>query len=96
VAVERADLLRIAALARLRLTPEEVERLTEQLNGILEHVERLMAMDVDPDSVPPLALPPAPAGRADVPDADPLARPLAELAPGWREGYFTTPRVLAP
>lgn len=96
MAVDRADLLRIAALARLRLAPEEVLRLTGELNGILDHVERLMGIDVDTGSVPPLGLAPAPAGRADVPAADPLARPLPELAPGWREGYFTTPRVLAP
>ena len=94
--VERADLLRTAALARLRLTPEETERLVVQLNGILEHVEQLMAIAVDTASAPPLALPPVPARRADVPDPDPLQRPLAELAPGWREDYFTVPRVLGP
>lgn len=96
MAVERQDLLRIAALAKLRLTPEETDRLRDQLNGILEHIEQLMAIDVDTQSAPPLGLAPAPAGREDVPAADPLARPLGELAPGWREGYFTVPRVIAP
>lgn len=95
MAVAREDLLRTVALARLRLLPEELERLEDQLNGILEHIEQLMAIDVDPSAVAPFALAAAAAGREDVPAADGLARPLDELAPGWREGYFTVPRVIA-
>lgn len=33
--------------------------------------------------------------RADEVGAEPLARPLAELAPAWEEGFFVVPRVAA-
>lgn len=94
--VAREDLLRTAALAQLRLLPDEIERLEGQLNGILGHIEQLLGIDVDPTSAAPFSLPPAPAGRDDVPAADPLERALPELAPEWRDGYFTVPRVIAP
>lgn len=94
--VTREALLETVALARLRLLPDEIERLEAQLNGILAHIEQLLAIDVDTSSTAPFSLPPAAAGRDDVPGADALQRPLTELAPEWRDGYFTVPRVIAP
>ena len=41
----------VARLARLRLGPEEQARMREELSGILEHVERIQALDLD--EVPP-------------------------------------------
>ena len=38
MAVSLDDVLRVAALARLRLDPAEVERFTAQLNSILDHM----------------------------------------------------------
>lgn len=94
--VARADLVRTARLARLQLSEAELTRLTEELNGILEHIERLLAIEVDVAAVAPFAPPAAPAGRTDEPDADTLLEPLAWTAPEWRAGYFTVPRVLGP
>jgi len=45
VAITREEVRRVAALARLRLTPEEVERLTGDLDHILEAFARLSALD---------------------------------------------------
>ncbi|NJD09398.1 MAG: Asp-tRNA(Asn)/Glu-tRNA(Gln) amidotransferase subunit GatC [Gemmatimonadetes bacterium] len=94
--VARADLARTARLARLQLSEAEIARLTVELNGILAHVEALLAIDVDMAAQAPLAAPAAPAARPDEPDADPLSVPVAEQAPEWRSGYFTVPRVLGP
>jgi len=47
----REEVRRVALLARLRLSPEEEERLTEQLDKILEHMEKLNRLDtsgIDP------------------------------------------------
>lgn len=41
MSVDRTEVDRIARLARLRLGDEEAERLTEEMNRILEHAERL-------------------------------------------------------
>jgi aspartyl-tRNA(Asn)/glutamyl-tRNA(Gln) amidotransferase subunit C len=55
VAVSRADVEHIARLARVRLEPEEVERLSQQLSGILDHFAALSA--VDTEGVEPTAHP---------------------------------------
>jgi len=41
----------VAKLARLGLAEEEVERMAGELSGILEHVDRIAALDLD--DVPP-------------------------------------------
>ncbi len=41
----REEVRRVAVLARLRLSPEEEERLTEQLDKILQYMETLNRLD---------------------------------------------------
>jgi len=53
VAITRDEVRRVAALARLRLEPAEEERLTADLDHILEAFERLRALDTS--AVPPTA-----------------------------------------
>ena len=54
------EVIHIARLARLNLTPEEIERYREQLSAILDHVAQLAELDttgVAPTtSVRPLAV----------------------------------------
>jgi len=45
VAITRDEVRRVAALARLRLEPEEEERLTADLDHILEAFARLQSLD---------------------------------------------------
>lgn len=45
--IDREQVLHVARLARLRLTDEEVERMSGELSGILEHVEKIAALDLD-------------------------------------------------
>ena len=40
-------MLHVARLARLKLTDEEVERISGELSGILDHVERISELDLD-------------------------------------------------
>jgi aspartyl-tRNA(Asn)/glutamyl-tRNA(Gln) amidotransferase subunit C len=49
--IDRKQVLHVARLARLRLTDDEVERMTTELSGILEHVEAIGELDLD--GVPP-------------------------------------------
>jgi aspartyl-tRNA(Asn)/glutamyl-tRNA(Gln) amidotransferase subunit C len=49
--IDREQVLHVARLARLELGPEEVERMAGELSSILEHVERISALDLD--GVPP-------------------------------------------
>ncbi len=45
--IDREQVLHVARLARLRLSDDEVERMSSELSGILEHVERISALDLD-------------------------------------------------
>lgn len=95
MAVTREDVLRIAELARLRLSPEESARFTDDLNGILAHMEALAEPDLA--AVPAMGLAAeweAPL-RDDSPGADRLAIPLTELGPAVVDNFFTVPRLPA-
>ena len=45
--IDREQVLHVARLARLELTEEEIERIAGELSGILEHVDRIAALDLD-------------------------------------------------
>lgn len=45
--IDREQVLHVARLARLRLDEEEVERMSRELSGILEHVEAIAALDLE-------------------------------------------------
>ena len=45
--IDREQVLHVARLARLRLNPDEVERMSSELSGILEHVDRISELDLD-------------------------------------------------
>jgi aspartyl-tRNA(Asn)/glutamyl-tRNA(Gln) amidotransferase subunit C len=55
MAITREEVLHVAKLARLELTDEEVERLTEQLGAILEAVSKVSELDLS--DVPPTSHP---------------------------------------
>ena len=44
--LKREDVLKLAALSKLRLTEEEIEKMREQLSEILNYVEILDKVDV--------------------------------------------------
>ena len=45
--IDREQVLHVARLARLRLDDDEVERMSSELSGILEHVERISELDLE-------------------------------------------------
>lgn len=45
--IDRDQVLHVARLARLRLSEEEVETMTGELSGILEHVDRIGRLDLE-------------------------------------------------
>jgi aspartyl-tRNA(Asn)/glutamyl-tRNA(Gln) amidotransferase subunit C len=93
MALTQTDVEHIAHLARLDLTPGEVEQYRRQLSDILDHFETLKR--VDTSAVPPTAtaLPMSTVLREDdvspsLPTADALAN-----APDREDGYFRVPAV---
>jgi aspartyl-tRNA(Asn)/glutamyl-tRNA(Gln) amidotransferase subunit C len=92
--IDRAEVERIAELARLELTPDEAERMAAELAAILGYVEQLAALDTDDIEATCHALPLATPFRDD--RAEPPLEPEQVLANApEREGFaFVVPRVL--
>ncbi len=92
--VTSADVLHVAALARLRLSPDEVERLAGELSDILGHVAELVTADSAGGGAEPLPATTWPAPlRSDAVPAAALAIPPSQLAPTFEHGFFTVPRL---
>jgi aspartyl-tRNA(Asn)/glutamyl-tRNA(Gln) amidotransferase subunit C len=89
--IEREQVLHVAKLARLGLSDEEVETMAGELSGILEHVDRIAALDLD--EVPPTShvVELENVLRADVPhESLPRDAALAP-APDPEDGAFRVP-----
>jgi aspartyl-tRNA(Asn)/glutamyl-tRNA(Gln) amidotransferase subunit C len=88
------EVAHVARLARLALTPEELERFTEQLGAVLEHAQDVEALDTA--GVPPTAhpLPLANVWRDDVvvPSLD--RKEVLSQAPDVEAERFRVPRIL--
>ncbi len=84
----------VALLARLRLSDEERERFTTQLNSILEHFEQLG--QIDTSGVPPMshAVPMSNVLRADEPTASLSPEEALQNAPEQARDCFQVPRVI--
>jgi aspartyl-tRNA(Asn)/glutamyl-tRNA(Gln) amidotransferase subunit C len=94
VSITLDDVAHIAQLARVRLSPDEIERLSRQLSGILDHFAALSA--VNTEGVEPTAhpLPLANVMREDsvapsLPRDDVLANAVAT-----EDGYIRVRAVL--
>jgi aspartyl-tRNA(Asn)/glutamyl-tRNA(Gln) amidotransferase subunit C len=99
--LSRADVRRIAALARLELTEAELDQYAGQLSSILDYAASVQA--VPTDGVPPYAAPLTASGEAaadrlrddvlvpSLPHADALANaPQADR----ESGTFVVPKVI--
>ena len=96
--LQSSDIARIAALARLRLTPDESTRMLGQLNGFFDLVETMRA--VDTTGVEPLAHPVAAIGdialrlRDDVASEPNQREANQRSAPAVERGLFLVPKVI--
>ncbi len=89
--IDREQVLHVARLARLELSEEETERMSEELSKVLVHIEKLSALDLT--QVQPTAHVVAVdvALRADEPhDSLPVVIALAS-APDVADGGFRVP-----
>ena len=92
--IDKAQVKRIAKLARLEIEEGEVEQFSEQLSSILDYIEKLNELDTE--SVEPLAhcLPIHNVLREDV-AKNSLGVEVALSNAPQREGeYFKVPKIL--
>jgi aspartyl-tRNA(Asn)/glutamyl-tRNA(Gln) amidotransferase subunit C len=93
--ISPAEVLHVAALAKLRLDDGEIHAMSEQLTSILDHMDALAAVDVhgvEPFSLASEAAAPL---REESATPDPLEAPPSQIAPRWEDGFFVVPRVAA-
>jgi len=86
-----ADVAKVARLARLNVSPEEVERYTRQLDGMLDHVADIDNLDlgnVDPMTQP---YPLVNVLRADVERPCLDRDEVLAVAPAAEDGRFRVP-----
>lgn len=94
MSLSRNDVERVAVLARLRLTNDELERMTLQLNqivGYFEQLDELDTTDVEPFSHP-LAL--KNVFRDDSPESSLPCEQALSNAPKQDRVFFLVPAVL--
>ena len=99
MSVTREEVAKIASLARIRMSSEELDRMVPEFNGILAWVEQLA--EVDTSEVEPMTavIPQALRLRDDVIDADPLTGggkrdAVLANAPAAEHGFFGVPKVI--
>ncbi|NKB71387.1 MAG: Asp-tRNA(Asn)/Glu-tRNA(Gln) amidotransferase subunit GatC [Candidatus Latescibacteria bacterium] len=94
MAVTLENVRGVAALARLELSPEEEERLTGELNRILEYMDKLNELNTEDVTLTAHVVPMANAFRADRAELSPARERILRAAPELEDGYFRVPRVI--
>jgi aspartyl-tRNA(Asn)/glutamyl-tRNA(Gln) amidotransferase subunit C len=94
MSVDQATVRRIAHLARIAVTDEQVPHLQGEINAILSFVEALGAVDVEGvepmTSVIPMKLP----MRADVVTDGEIGRLILANAPLAEDDFFLAPKII--
>ena len=94
MAVSEEDVRHVAQLARLGIDPARLPSLVSELNGILEHMEVLGAVDTGHRMADGGSRTTATAMRPDTDGTSiPLTLPLESIAPESRDGFFLVPRL---
>jgi aspartyl-tRNA(Asn)/glutamyl-tRNA(Gln) amidotransferase subunit C len=94
MAVEQADIEKIAHLARVRIADSEVPEVASRLNDILAMIDQMQA--VDTDAVEPMANPHDAKQRLrdDVVTESNQREALQQNAPAAEQGLFLVPKVI--
>jgi aspartyl-tRNA(Asn)/glutamyl-tRNA(Gln) amidotransferase subunit C len=101
--ISREDVLRVASLAHLGLSPEEVETYQRQLDRILSYIDKLNELDIS--NVEPMAQVTYSAAAPDAARKHPelredvllpctVAEPLLASAPDAAKPFFRVPKVI--
>ena len=96
--VDRREVRRIADLARLGIDSDEVDRVTDEMNRILEHANRLRGLVGEPEAARVTNRPHDDGERSgsgtrdvDAERPDSLSEGIASFAPQQVDGFFVVP-----
>jgi aspartyl-tRNA(Asn)/glutamyl-tRNA(Gln) amidotransferase subunit C len=94
MSVDQATVRRIARLARIAVTDEEVPHLQDELNAMLAFVEELSAVDVTDVEPMTSVIPMRLKMRADVISDQAGAETVVGNAPASDDHFFVVPKVI--
>jgi aspartyl-tRNA(Asn)/glutamyl-tRNA(Gln) amidotransferase subunit C len=92
--LSRADVVHVARLARLTLTDDELDHLTTELGGILEHAQDIAALDTAGVPTTSHPLPLANVLRDDVVTPSLDRDEVLAMAPAAESDRFRVPQIL--
>ncbi len=94
MSVDPATVKRVAHLARIRVTEEEIESFGGELNAILGFVAQLDEVDIEGVEPMTSVIPMAMKKRQDVVTDGGKAGDIVANAPATEEGFFLVPKVV--
>jgi aspartyl-tRNA(Asn)/glutamyl-tRNA(Gln) amidotransferase subunit C len=89
--IDREQVLHVARLARLELSDEEIDRMAGELSGILEHVDRIAALELNEVEPTTHVVALENVLRADEPEPCLPRERALENAPDPADGFFRVP-----
>ena len=89
--IDREQVLHVARLARLRLTDEEVERMSSELSSILDHIEKISELDLENVEPTSHVVEVENVLRADEPRESWPRERILDSAPDTADGGFRVP-----
>ena len=89
--IDREQVLHVARLARLRLSDDEVERMSSELSTILDHIEKISELDLENVEPTSHVVEVENVLRDDEPRESWPREQILELAPDAGDGGFRVP-----
>jgi aspartyl-tRNA(Asn)/glutamyl-tRNA(Gln) amidotransferase subunit C len=93
MSVTHDEVLKIARLAEVDVSPEALPLLAEQMSRILDYVAQINSVPASEGVKPFVPGPDAVRFRPDEVKPWPLAFGPAKLAPAFRDGFFLVPKL---
>ena len=94
MSLERADVARLAALARIDMTDDDLDRLSGQLSAIVDSVAKVQEVATDDEPATSHPIPMANVHRADEVRPSLTQEQALSGAPQAEDGRFRVPQIL--
>lgn len=92
--IEENDIIKVAKLARLELSPDEKDEFSRQLSGIIEYVEKINELDTSAVGAADHIVEVNNVFRKDVVKNSIQRQELEKIAPDFQGGYIVVPKII--
>jgi aspartyl-tRNA(Asn)/glutamyl-tRNA(Gln) amidotransferase subunit C len=92
--IEKKDIIKVAQLARLEVSPDEMDEFSKQLSGIIEYVEKINELDTSNVEPADHIVEVKNVFRKDIVKGSIERSELEKIAPDFREGQIVVPKII--